>query len=680
MNNDSKVTSEHLKRAAYLYVRQSTLRQVFENTESTHRQYALRQRAIALGWPEERIEVIDCDQAQSGASAVERDGFQRLVAEVGLAKAGIVMGLEVSRLARNCADWHRLMQICSLTNTLILDEDGLYDPGHFNDRLLLGLKATMSEAELHILRARLRGGIVSKAQRGELKMPLPIGLAYDPAQRVVLDPDRQVEQTLRHFFETFRRCGSAWSTVQAFRKEGLKFPKHGQAGSGEVIWEQLRHGIALSTLRNPRYAGAFCFGRSRTWKDPDGKWHCVNLPREQWPILIKNSHPGYITWEEFEENQQRLRQNRQARAGQRNGPPREGPALLQGLVICGKCGQRMTVRYHQRGGQLSPNYLCQKLRVENAQPGCQNIPGGVVDEAVGKLIVESVSPLALEVSLQVQQELQSRLAEADRLRRQHVERAQYQTDQARIRYMRVDPNNRLVADTLEGLWNEKLRQLAQAKEDYEKQREADQRTITEEQKEQVLALARDFPKLWNDPKTSERDRKRMARLLVEDVTLIREQSLITVQMRFKGGAAKVFSLPTPPTAWQLRKTKPEIVAEIDRLLEEMTDSQIAAELNHRGWRSSANNPFTAWVVFNLRRNHRLASRTERLRAKGLLNAQEMAEVIGTKPNLVDYWREQGLLQGVRLNDKNEYFYERPNAEVVQAIRKRCRLNRQQPLT
>ena len=450
LNSNGKVTAEHLKKTAYLYIRQSTLRQVFENTESTQRQYALRQRAVVLGWPTERIDIIDCDQGQSGASTGEREGFQKLVAEVGLGKAGIVMGLEVSRLARNCADWHRLLEICALSGTLILDEDGLYDPAHFNDRLLLGLKGTMSEAELHVLKARLRGGILSKAQRGELKMPLPVGLVYDPLQRIVLDPDKQVQNTLRHFFETFRRTGAGWATVQVFAKEGLKFPRHGQAGSGQLIWESLRHSKALDTLHNPRYAGAFCFGKSRTWKDPQGRWHCVNLPREQWAILIKDAHPGYISWEEFEENQKRLQHNQQARAIERqSGPPREGPALLQGLVICGKCGGRMTLRYHQRSGCLSPDYVCQKQRVEECRPLCQNVPGGVVDDALSALIVESISPLALEVALNVQQQLQERLAEADRLRRQVVERAQYEAEQARIRYMRVDPNNRLVADTLE---------------------------------------------------------------------------------------------------------------------------------------------------------------------------------------------------------------------------------------
>jgi hypothetical protein len=426
----------------------------------------------------------------------------------------------------------------------------------------------------------------------------------------------------------------------------------------------------LDTLHNPRYAGAFCFGKSRTWKDPRGRWHCVNLPREQWAILIKDAHPGYISWEEFEENQKRLQHNQQARAIERqSGPPREGPALLQGLVICGKCGRRMTLRYHQRGGRLSPDYVCQKQCVEECRPLCQNVPGGVVDDALSALIVDSISPLALEVALNVQQQLQERLAEADRLRRQVVERAQYEAEQARIRYMRVDPNNRLVADTLEALWNDKLRQ---AHQEYEKQRQNAQRTISQEQKAQILVLAEDFPRLWRDPATSDRDRKRMARLILEDVTLKRDQTLITVQVRFKGGATKVLSLPIPPTVGELRKTKAVIVAEIDRLLERCTDSEVAAELNKKGWRSSTNQPFSRWIIYQLRTGHKLASRTERLRARGFLNAREVAPLVGTKPLLVDYWRQQGLLEGIRLNDKNEYLYQPPDANAIQQIKQRTR--------
>jgi DNA invertase Pin-like site-specific DNA recombinase len=676
LNSNSKITPGHLKKRAYLYIRQSTLRQVFENTESTQRQYALRQRAIVLGWPAEHIEIIDCDQGQSGASTAEREGFQKLVSEVGLGHAGIVMGLEVSRLARNCADWHRLLEICALSGTLILDEDGLYDPCHFNDRLLLGLKGTMSEAELHVLKARLRGGILNKAQRGELKMPLPVGLVYDPAQRVVLDPDKQLQNTLRLFFETFRRTGTAWATVRAFAKEELKFPRRGQAGSGELIWERLRLSATLDTLHNPRYAGAFCFGRTRTWKDAQGRWHCVNLPREQWPILIKDTHPGYISWEEFEENQKRLEHNQQTRGLRRHGgPAREGPALVQGLVICGRCGRTMTLRYHQRGGRLSPDYLCQQQRIEHGLPVCQNIPGGVVDDALSALILESVTPLALEVALNVQQELQERLAESDRLRRQYVERAQYEAEQARVRYMRVDPNHRLVADTLEALWNDKLRLLEQAREEYEKQRESAQRTLTQEQKAQILALAEDFPRLWKDPGTTDRDRKRMARLILEDVTLNRDQTLITAQVRFKGGATKVLRLPMPARAWELRKTKAEIVAEIDRLLEQCTESEIADQLNNKGWCSSGNQSFNAQRIHSLRASHKLPSRSARLRAKGLLTARQIAELIGSKPLQVDYWREVGLLNGIRLNDKNEYLYEQPNVDTIQQINRRMKLRK-----
>lgn len=675
MNPESKVTAEHLKRIAYLYIRQSTLRQVLENTESTQRQYALRRRAIALGWPEERIIIIDHDQGQSGASTVDREGFQRLVTEVGLGRAGIVMGLEVSRLARNCADWHRLLEICALTRTLILDEDGLYDPGHFNDRLLLGLKGTMSEAELHVLKARLLGGITSKAQRAELKVPLPVGLVYDQEQQVVLDPDQQVQNSLRHLFATFDRTGSAWGTVQACRREGVKFPRRGQAGAGELTWCGLTNAVVLATLHNPRYAGMFCFGRTRAWTDAEGKRHCDRVPRDQWRFVKKDAHPGYLSWEQYEANQARLLANQQAHGGgerKAGGAAREGPALLQGLVLCGKCGRAMTLRYHQRRGRLTPDYVCGKTAVEQTQQVCQQIPGGGIDEAVGKLLVESVTPLALEVALQVQDELQARLDQADRLRQQQVQRAQYEADQARLRYMRVDPNNRLVADTLETLWNDKLRLLSQAKDEYEKQRKADAQRLTGEQKAQVLALASDFPKLWNNPKTPDRERKRMARLLLQDVTLRREREVI-VQVRFKGGATRQLLLPLPKPSWALRRTNSEVVATIDQLLGDYTPLEIAQLLNQREWRSGWGGLFTQRMVLRLAKDYHLATRDTRLRARGLLTPQEIGELINSKPGLVDYWREQGLLKGTRRNEKNEYYYERPSSEIVQQIKHRRRL-------
>ena len=372
-----KITSSHLKRNAYLYVRQSTIRQVFENTESTKRQYALRQHAVALGWPIENIIVIDTDLGQSGASAVDREGFQKLVAEVGTGKAGIVLGLEVSRLARNNTDWHRLLEICALTDTLILDEDGVYDPSHFNDRLLLGLKGTMSEAELHVLKARLQGGILNKARRGELQSPLPVGFLYNAENRPVPDPDKQVQQSLRVFFETFRRTGSATATVKAFRQQGLLIARRLKKGhrKGDLLWAELTHSRSLQILHNPRYAGAFVYGRTRVRRKAAGGEAYHKTSRDQW-VLIPGVHAGYITWEGCESNQKRLRENAQAQGSDRKkSPPREGPALLQGLVMCGICGNRMTIRYHSRAGRAVPDYVCQKDGIEHGRPLCQSVNG-----------------------------------------------------------------------------------------------------------------------------------------------------------------------------------------------------------------------------------------------------------------------------------------------------------------
>ncbi len=516
-----KVTAQHLQRAAYLYIRQSSLRQVLENSESTKRQYALRERAVALGWPLERIVVVDGDQGQSGASAADRVGFQTLVAEVGLGHVGIVLGLEVSRLARNNSDWHRLLEICALTGTLILDEDGVYDPAAFNDRLLLGLKGAMSEAELHVLRARLRGGILNKARRGALKLPLPIGFTYREDEQVIRDPDQQVQQAVRLFFETFRRTGSASGTVRSFREQRLNFPHHVRSGPhrGEVYWGPLLHSTALHLLHNPRYAGVFVFGRTRTAL-VEGRVRVRILPREQWMVVYPEAHEGYISLEEYERNQRQLSENARAHTSERVGcPPREGPALLQGLVVCGRCGEQMTLRYHQRRGRLVPDYVCQQQTIRQGRTACQVVPGGVVDAAIGELLVAAITPEALEVALAVQAEVVARAEEADRLRRQQVERARYEADLAQRRYIRVDPENRLVADVLEAEWNSKLRLLAEAQEEAEQQRQA-AHVLSTAHREAVLGLARDVPRLWYDEHTPDRERKRMVRLMINDVTLL----------------------------------------------------------------------------------------------------------------------------------------------------------------
>ena len=673
MNPESKVTTEHLQRAAYLYIRQSTLRQVMENTESTERQYALRRRALVLGWPEERIVVIDEDQGQSGASASGREGFQRLVAEVGLGQAGIVMGLEVSRLARNCADWHRLLEICALTHCLILDEDGLYDPGHYNDRLLLGLKGTMSEAELHLIRARMMGGVISKAQRGELKMLLPAGFVYDEDDRVILDPDQQVQQSLRVLFATFERLGSARATVQEFDRQGWKFPNRGPAGRGELRWEPLSCRMALDALHHPRYAGAFCYGRSRSWKDALGQRHTQQLPREQWRFFKPDAHPGYLTWDQFLANQKRLWENYQARggAGRKAGPPREGPALLQGLVLCGKCGHAMSVCYHYRQGQLSPDYVCCLESTMHGRPTCQRIPGGAIDQAVGQLLVQSVTPLALEVALNVQSEIQGRLAEAERLRQQQVQRAQFEAERAQLRFMRVDPNNRLVADTLETQWNEKLRLLTQAKEECAQQQRLDAALLTQEQRAKILALASDFPRVWQDPKTPNRERKRLARLLLEDVTLRRAED-ITVQVRFKGGATHQLQLPRPALVTVTCKTDLNLIAQMDRLLNDHSEAEVARLLKEGGCRSSTGRPFSLTLIQGLRREYRMKSRFERLQEQGLLTARQIENMLGPGTNRAKYWQKAGVLKMIKLGHQYPNLFYRPTEAELELMGHRRR--------
>ena len=646
-------------------MRQSTLRQVLENTESTKRQYALREKAVALGRPLEQVIVIDADLGLSAAPA-DRQGFQMLVTEVGMGRAGIVLGLEVSRLARSSLDWYRLLEICGLTNTLISDEDGLYDTNQFNDRLLLGLKGTMSEAELHILRARMRGGTLSKAKRGELKQRLPVGFVYDQSDRVVFDPDRQVQQAVRTLFQTFRRTGSAFLTVRAFNEQGLQFPRHLRNGphNGGLIWAPLTHSAVLHVLHNPRYAGAFFYGRTQTKMAPNGKMGYRLLPRDKWHSLIRDAHPGYITWDEYEENVSHLTDNANAFGGdRRKSAPREGPALLQGLVICGICGKRMTVRYHVARGRITPEYVCPYDCIENGgRKLCRRVPGAGLDKAVGALLLEAITPMMLEVALTVQAELEARASDADRLRLQQVERARYEADLAQRRYMRVDPDNRLVADTLEAEWNQKLRELAQAHECYQRQGKTDGSILDEEQRTQIRALANDFPRLWLDPHTSDRDRKRLARLVIEDVTLIRADQLI-VHVRFRGGAVRTLVMPNPLPACRLRITDKGVIQEIDRLLDDHTDKQIAQILNDRGMRTYEGNLFTPIGVYELRHRHGLKDRFSRMREAGMLTLDEVAAVLGVCTPTAKTWNQRGILKGHPYNDKGQCLFERPRGDA-----------------
>jgi DNA invertase Pin-like site-specific DNA recombinase len=570
------------------------------------------------------------------------------------------MGLEVSRLARNSSDWHRLVEICALTKTLILDEEGIYDPTQFNDRLLLGLKGTMSEAELHVIRARMQGGMKAKAQRGELKLRLPVGFVHDARDKIVLDPDKRIQESIRLFFSAFRRLGGAGAVVREFKSKGLEFPRRIFSGpqKGMLLFAPLTLSRVMQVLKNPRYAGAYAYGiRQQQYRSSDQKLVVKFVDPKDWQVCLWDSHQGYISREEYEENLERLRANSAKMMASRKCAPREGPALLQGLAVCGLCGRRMAVRYHNRRGKvLSPDYCCSGPRHQYLEPHCPTISGHVVDELIGQLLLEKMHPAVLEVALSVQDELKEHIEETDRLRYKHVEHARYEMDYARKRYMVIDPHNRLVADELEAEWNSAIRSYRDAQEHYEKMKEKDRLILTEQQRGKILTLVTDFPKLWSSDATADKDRKRMLRLLIEDVTLTKGKNLL-VQIRYKGGASEEHALPLPKNGFEERKHSPEVVKAIDALLDHHTDSEVAENLNDKGMLSGTGKTFDARRVSRIRRDYRLPSRYYRLRQKGLLTIHEVGEQFNVSRHVVYKWRKTGKLKAHRFDDVGRYLYE-----------------------
>jgi DNA invertase Pin-like site-specific DNA recombinase len=542
---NSKITEHHQSKPAYIYVRQSTLAQVRHHQESTERQYALRQKALELGWSEAAVRTLDRDLGISGAQTTGRTDFKTLVADVSMGQVGAVFALEVSRLARSNADWHRLLELCALTRTLVIDEDGCYDPADFNDGLLLGLKGTMAQAELHFLRARLLGGKLNKAKKGELRFPLPVGFCYDDEGRIIQDPDEEVRGAVALVFHLFRETGSAYAVVHRFVERGLRFPKraYGGAWNGKIVWGRLTHGRVLGMLKNPSYAGMYVFGRYQYRREisPEGeirkRMQTVAMPA--WRVSLKEHHAGYITCEEFLENAERLEKNRvNGEETLLSGAAREGLALLQGLLLCGNCGRALTVRYTGNGG-IYPMYLCSWLRREGlAAKDCMSFRCDLLDAAVSEQVLKTLQPAELELALAALRELESRDQTIMRQWQMRLERAEYEVALAERRYQEVDPSNRLVAGTLERRWNEALLHLEDLKKQAAEFQRQEARVTTPEQKAKVLALAKDFPRLWHAPTTHAKDRKRMLRLLIKDVTVdkLAQQRQLSVHIRWHGGA------------------------------------------------------------------------------------------------------------------------------------------------
>lgn len=662
---DTKVAPQHLRRLVYLYIRQSTLRQVAENRESTQRQYALRQRALTLGWRDEQLVIVDEDLGLSGTSAKERHGFQKMVAEVGLGRVGLVMGLEVSRLARNNADWQRLLELCAMTETLILDEDGLYDPSSFNDRLVLGLKGTMSEAEIHLLRARLRGGILNKARRGELRLPLPVGYVHKGSEKMVLDPDERVRDSVQHLFVTFDRTGSAYAVVREFRSKGLLLPsrERGASPSKPPCWLPLDYHRVLEVLHNPRYAGAFVYGETRSRKDPTTERYVTRrLPREEWAVFLPGSHEPYISWPRHLRNQERLKENAAAHGShRRHGPPRTGPALLQGLVICGQCGNRMTVRYHRRHAGLAPTLYCIREGIESATGPCLVVPGTGVDKAIGDLLLESVTPLHVAVTEEVFREIRARREEVVRLHRERMEQTQHEAEVAQRRFLRVNPDNRLVADTLEREWNGALQQVRNVEEEYVRFSQEEQKTMTPEEEARIRQAIVRFREVWGDPRTRVEDRKRMVRLLLEDVTLVRQDGIVA-KVRFKGGATTELKVPILPAKNEWFQTPEATLSRIRELSMEMTAEAMVLRLEAEGMRSALGRRFTRSGIHMLRSKHRIPGPRRYWRSQGYLTAKEMAAQLKVTAETVERWGKEGKLKTRPYDETGRVVYE-PLGEV-----------------
>jgi DNA invertase Pin-like site-specific DNA recombinase len=642
----SKIADQHLSRVACIYIRQSTPGQVRFNQESTERQYNLKNKAQSLGWSPEKIRILDRDLGHSGTHTTNREDFKTLVTDVAMGQVGAIFSLEASRLARSNKDWHRLLEFCAITRTLVIDEDGCYDPSEFNDSLVLGMKGTFAQAELHIIRARLHGGKLNKARKGELKFPLPVGYVYD-GDKIALDPDQEVQGAVRTVFELFQREGTAFAAVKRFNELGLRFPRRswGGAWDGKLIWGRLTHSRVIGMLANPTYAGTYVYGRYQSCKQisPTGEIHTqVRLmPQDEWRVTIPDHHPGYITQEQFLANRRRLEANR-TNTEVLAGPAREGLCLLQGLLLCGKCGRRLGVRYTGNGG-IYPMYQCTWKRREALAPhACMNLPFRLLDNAVADRIVAAVTPLTIELALNALSSLEERDQAIAAQWRRRIERARYDAELAERRYEAVDPQNRLIASTLEQRWNEAAQRVLELEAEFANFQRQKLRVITAEQKRQILQLAGDFPRLWTAPTTETRDRKRMLRLLIKDITVVKgpAHKQLQLQIRWQGGATEVVELQLPANRPDVVRYPPAIIDRVRELAREHGDDDIAALFNRDGLTSSTGKPFTDNMISWIRFKHRIPGPS---RPPGTFTVKEVCERYGVSMHVVYYWIERGYI-------------------------------------
>jgi DNA invertase Pin-like site-specific DNA recombinase len=656
-----RVSTAHRAKLAYVYVRQSTAGQVRQHQESTELQYRLVNRASNLGWPRERISVIDDDLGKSGTTSAERQGFQRLIAEIGLGKAGLVLSLDASRLARNNRDWHQLLELCSIFGVIIADGERLYDPGVYHDRLLLGLSGIMSEAELHQIRLRLHQGERQKAERGELRLPLPAGLAYAAGGEIILNPDEEVQARLRFVFSTFQALQSAKAVMRELQRHRLALPVRPLCGPAPhaVVWMPADSSRVLQILQNPAYAGAYVYGRHR--HDPlrrradAPRCATIKVPVEQWPVCLHEAHPGYIGWEEFMANQKRLAGNVASHVAERPGAPHRGWALLQGIAVCGRCGRRMTLRYSGPHGDY-PLYQCNADQAQDGSPRCQEVRALPVDALVEQVLLEALAPdqIALAVAAVGQLDAETKLLEQQwALKR---ERARYEAERARRQYNAVEPENRLVARSLERVWEEKLRQLEAVEQAYDVWHLEQAAPVGETDCVDIRALAQDLPRLWQTAEAAER--KRILRLVVRDVALDqkREQGMVWLQITWQTGATSEHRLQRRVRSYTTCANMDGLERRIRELNEAgKMDHEIAITLNAEGIMSARGVPFLHGTIHLLRKQWGI--RTVKINGDeanplrwpdGSYSIQGAAAALGITAQTVFKWLRKGRLQGRQL--------------------------------
>jgi len=655
MSLNEKIKTTHLNRCTYVYVRQSTASQVQHNRESTDRQYKLADRAALLGWPQSQIRIIDEDLARSGSTTTDRNGFATMTTEVALGHVGLILSIEVSRVARNNADWYRLLDLCGVTDTLIGDEDGLYHPGLFNDRLLLGLKGTMAEAELHVIRARLEGGIRNKAARGQLRRGLPVGFVWGEQDGDVLfHPDQAVTEAIQSIFDKFTEMGSVRRVWLWFRSRNLVFPLQSNSFA-DIQWVTPTYTKIHHVLTNPVYAGAYVYGKTQQERfvDQSGrlKKRVRRVPRSQWQVLIQNHHKGFIDWNTYEMNRHRISKNAHPTTHQATGSIREGAALLQGIATCGRCGRRLRVYY--QGRHSTPGYYCTANTLANGRGlHCMRVGGVQIDQAVCRAFLDTVAPAGIEAAILAEKDFEADQQLSLKKWRLQVERAQYEVQRAERRYRAVEPENRLVARTLEADWERSLSELSAAQAELVRHQHQLQGRLTDEQRTRIYTLGTDLMRVWEAPTTTDRDRKELFATLLEEVNISIEpgQHNVHLVLRWKGGAISHIDLllkrrNTPPI-----RTDEDTIELVRRLSVHHSDSVIAGIVNRQGRRTAHGDRFTANKIGNLRRYWKIPRFDTTLRPNEgkLVTVQKAAEMLGLAPSTIHRWLSDGFIAGEQI--------------------------------